>query len=49
MNFKLNERNKDAISRCIRNDCILYSYCFKKQRLKNQNTESSLKRCLPKK
>ena len=34
MNFKLNERNKDAISRCIRNDCVLYSYCFKKQRLK---------------
>ena len=33
MNFNKNERNKDAINRCICNDCILYSCHFKKQRL----------------
>ena len=33
MNFNINERNEDAISRCICNACILYNCCFKKQRL----------------
>ena len=49
MNFKLNERNKDAINHRFCNDCILYSCCFKKQRLENKTPNHHWNRCFPKK